>query len=69
MSANDITCPKCGRNSGDDWKQCGGRCPMPGSPHYDATLKAGPLDPRVARMPTPTPAPRLSGDQDDNLPF
>lgn len=26
--------PKCGKLSGDDWKQCGGECPMPGSPHY-----------------------------------
>jgi len=28
------TCPKCGAVSGDDWSQCGGSCPMPGSPHY-----------------------------------
>jgi len=30
-----ITCPKCKWVSGDDWKQCEGKCPMPGSPHYD----------------------------------
>lgn len=29
-----FTCPKCGQQSGDDWRQCGGSCPMPGSPHY-----------------------------------
>lgn len=27
-------CPKCRYPSGDDWKQCRGSCPMPGSPHY-----------------------------------
>lgn len=27
-------CPKCRAFSGDDWKQCNGACPMPGSPHY-----------------------------------
>lgn len=30
-----IICQKCKRVSGDDWQQCGGACPMPGSPHYD----------------------------------
>lgn len=30
-----MKCPKCGAISGDDWKQCKGSCPMPGSPHYD----------------------------------
>lgn len=30
-----VTCPKCGATSGDDWSQCKGSCPMPGSPHYD----------------------------------
>lgn len=29
-----MTCSKCEAESGDDWSQCGGRCPMPGSPHY-----------------------------------
>lgn len=29
-----VACPKCGMLSGDDWKQCGGSCPMPGSPHH-----------------------------------
>jgi hypothetical protein len=33
------TCPKCHFTSGDDWKQCGGQCPMPGSPHYDGSLE------------------------------
>jgi hypothetical protein len=29
-----MNCPKCGAASGDDWRQCEGDCPMPGSPHY-----------------------------------
>ena len=29
-----IQCPKCKAVSGDDWSQCRGLCPMPGSPHY-----------------------------------
>lgn len=28
-------CPKCGWDSGDDWSQCKGSCPMPMSPHYN----------------------------------
>lgn len=28
-------CPKCGVQSGDDWRQCEGSCPMPSSPHYN----------------------------------
>lgn len=28
-------CVKCGRESGDDWRQCEGSCPVPDSPHYD----------------------------------
>ena len=31
-----MNCPKCKTTSGDDWSQCGGVCPMPGSPHYKA---------------------------------
>ena len=27
-------CPKCQALSGDDWSQCVGDCPMPGSPYY-----------------------------------
>jgi len=38
-------CPKCLMYSGDDWRQCGGSCPMPMSPHY-----AGP-----AVIPEPAP--------------
>lgn len=34
-----ITCPKCKKNSGDDWSQCEGSCPMRSSPHYDVTAK------------------------------
>ena len=30
----EIVCPKCGCNSGDDWSQCRGSCPIPSSPHY-----------------------------------
>lgn len=29
-----MECPKCHRNSGDDWRQCDGFCPMPMSPHF-----------------------------------
>jgi len=28
-------CPKCGATSGDDWSQCQGSCPIPGSPHHN----------------------------------
>lgn len=42
-------CPKCQRASGDAWKQCGGSCPMPGSPHYTA----GGLPPPKTMPPTP----------------
>jgi hypothetical protein len=28
-------CLKCRHVSGDNWEQCEGTCPMPGSPHYD----------------------------------
>lgn len=27
-------CPKCGYVSGDDWRQCGGACPLSQSPYY-----------------------------------
>lgn len=30
-------CVKCGALSGDNWSQCGGKCPVIGSPHYDPT--------------------------------
>ena len=33
-----MTCPKCKAESGDDWSQCKGRCPMPGSPHYSVEV-------------------------------
>lgn len=32
------TCPKCGFDSGDDWVQCQGFCPIPISPHYKGHL-------------------------------
>jgi hypothetical protein len=31
-------CPKCGSISGDDWRQCEGRCPVAVSPHFDVGL-------------------------------
>lgn len=34
MAVDRMPCPKCGAFSGDDWEQCKGSCPMPGSPHY-----------------------------------
>ena len=30
-----MICPKCKSESGDDWSQCGGSCPMPMSPYYE----------------------------------
>lgn len=32
---NPVECPKCKYISGDDWRQCEGKCPMPCSPHFD----------------------------------
>ena len=32
-----VYCPKCGKESGDDWTQCLGSCPMTMSPHYSLT--------------------------------
>lgn len=32
-------CPKCKAFSGDDWTQCGGKCPMTMSPHFDKKTK------------------------------
>ena len=32
-------CPKCSAESGDDWTQCHGSCPIECSPHFNATLK------------------------------
>lgn len=41
-----MRCPKCKETGGGDWSQCGGKCPVPPSPHYDvATHKQhGPLE-------------------------
>lgn len=33
-----IECPKCAAVSGDDWSQCKGGCPMPGSPSFDDSV-------------------------------
>ncbi|MCK1543358.1 hypothetical protein IVB12_15690 [Bradyrhizobium sp. 179] len=33
------TCPKCGATSGNDWSQCKGSCPLPGSPHHKPEQK------------------------------
>jgi hypothetical protein len=38
-SQEGMQCPKCGARSGDDWRQCEGRCPLPMSPHYDPLLE------------------------------
>lgn len=35
------TCSKCRATSGNDWSQCKGSCPMPGSPHHDAEANFG----------------------------
>jgi hypothetical protein len=38
-AGRDLRCPKCDAGSGDDWCQCKGACPMPGSPyHHPAAL-------------------------------
>lgn len=37
--SSELTCSKCGAHSGNDWEQCKGSCPMPGSPHYDPSPK------------------------------
>lgn len=39
-----IICPKCGRDSGNNWKQCGSACPMPMSPHYKEGWQRSMLD-------------------------
>ena len=31
-------CPKCDATSGNDWSQCNGVCPVPGSPHYRPSI-------------------------------
>lgn len=33
------SCPKCHTYSGNNWRQCEGRCPIPSSPHYDPDYK------------------------------
>jgi len=44
MTEPATQCPKCGAFSGDDWTQCGGVCPMPGSPHYvDVSIYPEPI--------------------------
>ena len=35
-----IVCPKCRQDSGNDWSQCRGKCPLPMSPHYQPTNSA-----------------------------
>lgn len=50
-------CPKCGAASGDDWSQCGGECPLPGTPHYKAPkpIHGAPVDPYAALGALPLP--------------
>jgi hypothetical protein len=40
MSEDIITCPKCKRESGDNWSECEGSCPMPMSPYYNKAAAA-----------------------------
>lgn len=44
-----MSCPKCNRESGDDWSECGGACPIPASPHYvaDTPHVGAPAVPKV----------------------
>lgn len=57
-----MNCPKCHAKSGDDWSQCHGVCPMPGSPHYDPNWpgrednRAAPIDTGCACCGTASPA-------------
>ena len=37
---DDWRCPRCHMTNGNDWSQCGMRCPLPVSPHYDERLAA-----------------------------
>jgi len=30
----NLQCPKCANYHGNDWTQCGGKCPLMQSPHY-----------------------------------
>ena len=34
-----LKCIKCGKESGDDWTQCGGDCPKKFSPYYKLKTK------------------------------
>ena len=34
-----VICFKCGARSGDSWMQCGGQCPVEGSPYYDPKVE------------------------------
>lgn len=36
MTKPKPVCPKCKATSSNDWQQCGGKCPVPVSPHFDA---------------------------------
>lgn len=35
-----MACPKCHKESGDDWSQCINGCPMPASPYYSEESEA-----------------------------
>jgi hypothetical protein len=37
-------CPKCYAQSGDNWSQCNGDCPMEMSPHYNPNWKSSDID-------------------------
>jgi hypothetical protein len=34
-----IRCPKCQEMHGNSWQQCGGKCPMEMSPHYEPSMR------------------------------
>ena len=42
-----MQCPKCGAVSGDDWSQCNGSCPIPGSPHHKQLARLSPAQRRL----------------------
>ena len=49
-----LECPKCHFHSGDDWRQCEGKCPISMSPHFD--LKTHLAFEKVPVIDAPAPA-------------
>ena len=60
--AADMKCPKCNARSGDDWEQCKGSCPMPGSPYFESQPQGQAMTDivRVPREPNPALLPVIA---------